>query len=75
MDDTRKRPGGGVQVQLRRRSRSTKRTTTWDGTAFLVSIDVRLYGRVCNSLFIFMAPPYSSSFSPSINVAVEVAFP
>ena len=47
---------------------------TWDGTDFLVSIKLRLDGRICNALIIFNTPPSPSMFSPSGDVAVEVAF-
>ena len=70
MDYMRKRVGGGVQWRLRRRMRSATTKMTWDGTYFLVSINVRLDGRVCNALLIFIA--HSSPSLLSTYGAVDV---
>ena len=71
----RKRPGWGVEGRLRRRRRSTTTTMTWYSTAFLVFIKVRLDGRVCNSLLIFIDPPSTPTFYLSRSVSVNVNVP
>ena len=45
----------------------------WDGTAFLISIKVRIDGCVCNACHILIAPLPLSPFYPSGAVAVNVA--
>ena len=54
---------------------STTTTMTWDSTAFLVLIKVRLDEHVCNSIIIFISPSYPSLFSSSSSVSVEVSVP
>ena len=77
MSETKNMTGWGDQGQLKNRRRLTKPTTTmpWDRTEFLVSIKIRIDGRVCNALLIFIAPPYPSLFSPSSAVTVNVNVP
>ena len=75
MDDIRKGQRWGGQRRLSRRRMLTMTKMTWDGTAFFVLIKLRLYGRVCNALIIFIDPPSLSPFSPSGFVAVNVAVP
>ena len=57
---------------MRSRRRLTTTTMTWDGTAFFVLIKLRLDGHVCNTILIFIVPPSSPLFSPSVSVAVNV---
>ena len=72
MNETRKRQGWGVKRILRRRRRYMTTAMTRDSTAFLVSIQLRLDGGVCNALLIFIALPSTSPFYPSVYVTVAV---
>ena len=75
MDVMRKKLGWRVIGRLSRMSRSTITIMTQDSTAFLVSIKVRLDGRVCNALLIFIAPPSPSPFYPSGYFAAKLSVP